>query len=101
VELQLDEDVPSSAGPDNISGTMIYAVAGEGLGKCSVRGSAYDAQNRRLKLVYSGCVRNLSGNLPAYFNTPTLFSDVSPSATMISKGHVYGQTVTAVLARTK
>jgi serine/threonine-protein kinase len=98
IELLLSEKAEDSTGLNSVTGTMNYNASDQGPGKCLVRGSAYDPQQRQLKLTFTGCTKT-AGSLPAFFNSFTLFKDVSPTSNTIAKGHVYGQQVTATLYR--
>jgi eukaryotic-like serine/threonine-protein kinase len=96
VEMTLHETDSASGGQKDVSGVMSFVTPDNTSGKCSVQGSGYDPQSRQLKLLITGCSK---GQTPAFFNAPTMFRDVSPTATVLSKGHVYGQAVTASLYR--
>jgi hypothetical protein len=96
VDLHLNEGAQNASGLDSITGQLSFVTPDGNTGTCSMQGSGYNPTTKTLTLYPTQCPR---GRTPIYFNLPTNFRNVSPTATVLAGGRVYNQNLTVTLTR--
>jgi len=71
--------------PDRFNGTVDFRATTGASGTCQLGPTTYDPAKRQLLLSIALCT---GAQHPAYFNVPTRFSNVDPSADTLNRGEV-------------